>query len=333
MKIDGTKRREIRQALLEAFPMPSDLRMVTDEVLNVPLQNITGINNGMETIAFELINWAQARGRLTELVIGAAASNPGAASLKALADQFKFVSSAPGEPERIVLDDLPFENVGQWLETLSRRRRAVCRIEPQPSPDISGYGTGFLVGRDVIMTNFHVIEPFLSGGSDKVIARFDFETAPDGVTVSHSRPCRLASNWRIIDSPAQELDFALIQLAETAANDEIPGGKRGALQPIRNVPGQGRPMIILQHPCAKPLKLAIGSVVDPQAAPNRVSYTVNTEPGSSGSPCFNSRLDLVALHHWGANPNRGVHLAGVLDFLADRKSTFDASGLGTLIGN
>jgi len=47
--------------------MPADLRMVTDEVLNVPLHNITNINSNMETMTFELINWAMARGRMTEL--------------------------------------------------------------------------------------------------------------------------------------------------------------------------------------------------------------------------------------------------------------------------
>jgi V8-like Glu-specific endopeptidase len=305
---------------------------VTDEVLNVPLQNITGINNSMETMAFDLIRWALAHGRLTELVIGAAAVNPGAARLKTVADRFRFVATAPGEVERIVLKDVPFENVGQWLDTLSRRRRAVCRIEPQAPPNISGYGTGFLVARDVVMTNYHVIEPFITRGSEKVVVRFDYETGTDGVAVSSGRPCRLINEWRLIDSPVEDLDFALIRLAEPAAEDAVPGGQRGALRPTRKLPTAGSPLIILQHPDAKPLKLAIGSVVDPDVAPNRVSYMVNTEPGSSGSPCFNNGLDLVALHHWGATPNRGVRLSGVLDFLTGRKSELEAKGLGLLTG-
>lgn len=330
MKLDGQQKREIREALLEAFPMPIDLRIVTDEVLDVPLQKITNINGGMEAIAFELIGWALARGRLTELVIGAAAVNPGAARLKVLAEQFQFAAAAPGEIERIVLKDVPFENVGQWLDTLSRQRRAVCRIEPQAPPDMSGYGTGFLVGRDVVMTNYHVIEPFIARGSENVIVRFDYEA--DGAAVSSGRPCRLINEWRLIDSPVKELDFALIRLAEPAAEDPMPGGQRGALRPTRKLPAAGSPLIILQHPEAKPLKLSIGSVVDPDVAPHRVSYLVNTEPGSSGSPCFSASLDLVALHHWGSTPNRGVRLSGVLDFLIDRKSELEVNGLGVLFG-
>jgi V8-like Glu-specific endopeptidase len=332
MNIDGRKRREIREALLEAFPMPRDLRMVTDEVLNVPLQNVTGIGGDMETMAFDLIGWAQARGRLTELVIGAATVNPTAPRLKVLADQFQFASSAPGEVERINLKDVPFENVGQWLDKLSRLRRAVCRIEPQPSPDTSGYGTGFLVASDVVMTNFHVIEPFISAGSDKVVARFDYETAADGVAVKAGRTSQLAADWRLADSPVKELDFALIRLAQRVADDAVPGGARGTIGLSRKMPAAGSPLIILQHPEAKPLKVAIGSVVDPNVALNRVSYTVNTEPGSSGSPCFNTGLDLVAIHHWGATPNRGVCVAGIQDFLRARRADVEGKGLGHLLG-
>jgi hypothetical protein len=331
MKIDGKKRREIREALVEAFPMPNNLRMVTDEVLDVPLQNVTGINNDMETMAFDLIGWVSARGRLTELVIGAAAVNPDAPKLKTLAAQFQFAQAVPGEVERINLDGVPFQNVGQWLEMFARLRRRVCRVERQPPPNTDGYGTGFLVAPDVAMTNFHVVEPFLTSGADKVRMRFDYETGIDGVTVSSGRECPLAGSWRLIDSPVKELDFALVRLAVPAGDDVVAGRKRGTLKPTRHTFQKGHPLIILQHPEAKPLQLAIGSVVDPDATPNRVSYTVNTEPGSSGSPCFTTALDLVALHHWGALPNRGVRLGSVLDYLATRQAELKALGLDGLI--
>src|SRR5258708_2064493 len=125
MNIDGKKRREIREALIHAFPLLSDLSMLADEVLNERLQNITNTNNTMPAIAFELIGWAIAHGRLTELVIGAASANPTSGPIKAVAAHFEFVSEVPGEIERIVFSDVPFENIGQWLDGLSRRRRAV----------------------------------------------------------------------------------------------------------------------------------------------------------------------------------------------------------------
>lgn len=330
MEIDGKKRREIREALIEAFPMPAQLRLVTDDVLGEPLQNITSLNSDMPTMVFDLIVWAKSRGRLTELIIGSAAVNTGAARLKSLADQFRFPADAAGEVERIVLRDVPFENVGQWLDKLARLRRAVCRIEPQPAPNVNGYGTGFLVAPDVVMTNFHVIDPFLTRGADRVVMRFDYETGIDGVSVSPGRECKLANDWRLLDSPVNELDFALVRLAEPAGSDAVAGGARGVLMPVRHSFRAGSPLMILQHPTAAPLKLSIGSVVDPSAAPNRVSYTANTEPGSSGSPCFTSGLDLVALHHWGGDPNRGVQLGAVMDLFAGRKADLEAKGISGL---
>jgi hypothetical protein len=143
--------------------------------------------------------------------------------------------------------------------------------------------------------------------------------------------CPLAAEWRLIDSPVKELDFALIRLAEPAGEDAVPGGKRGVICPAPKPLTAGRPLIILQHPDAKPLKLAIGSVVNPDVSSYRVSYTVNTEPGSSGSPCFTAGLDLVAIHHWGAEPNRGVRLDAVMAFLDARKAELEAKELGSLV--
>src|SRR5262249_48811503 len=111
MKIDNVKRREIREAMLDAFPTPGELAIITSDVLGEPLQNITAVPGPMPNMAFDLIVWSNARGRLTELVMGAAAANPTNPKLRVLADQFKFAELAPGENERVIMNDLPFQNV------------------------------------------------------------------------------------------------------------------------------------------------------------------------------------------------------------------------------
>jgi hypothetical protein len=79
--------------------------------------------------------------------------------------------------------------------------------------------------------------------------------------------------------------------------------------------GEEPPLAILQHPAAKPLKLALGGVEDPKDG-NRVTYSVNTEGGSSGSPVMTSSLRTVAVHHFGAPfHNRGVRLGPILEHL------------------
>ncbi len=52
---------------------------------------------------------------------------------------------------------------------------------------------------------------------------------------------------------------------------------------------------------ALPMKLAMDTqaVIGRNKNATRILYRTNTEPGSSGSPCFTLDWNLVALHHYG----------------------------------
>jgi V8-like Glu-specific endopeptidase len=77
------------------------------------------------------------------------------------------------------------------------------------------------------------------------------------------------------------------------------------------------PLFIVQHPDAAPMKLALDTeaIIGLNSNGTRVTYKTNTEPGSSGSPCFNQNWELVALHHAGDPKslmpmwNRGIPIA------------------------
>jgi hypothetical protein len=89
------------------------------------------------------------------------------------------------------------------------------------------------------------------------------------------------------------------------------------------------PLLILQHPDSAPLKLALdmSGVLGPNGNGTRVKYSVNTEGGSSGAPCFNTDWQLVALHHSG-DPNfdpdhkpaynEGIPIGAILALLTER---------------
>jgi trypsin-like peptidase len=111
-----------------------------------------------------------------------------------------------------------------------------------------------------------------------------------------------------------QLDYAIVRLAGA------PGTERGWIDisgaPVALAPGQ--PLSILQHPNAKPLKLALDTcaVIGINDNQTRLLYRTNTEDGSSGSPCFTIDWQAVALHHAGdsaapkfpATRNAGVPL-------------------------
>jgi hypothetical protein len=88
--------------------------------------------------------------------------------------------------------------------------------------------------------------------------------------------------------------------------------------------------LILQHPSAAPLKLAIGAAEKPDP-PSHVFYKVNTEGGSSGSPCLNQRLETTALHHQGeSSRNRGVTFEAIREDWSTRRDVLEAQGLSSL---
>ena len=60
------------------------------------------------------------------------------------------------------------------------------------------------------------------------------------------------------------------------------------------------------------LLLGAGVVTADDSVHQRVVYTTNTLPGSSGAPVFTLGWELVALHHFGeATGNRGIPLAAI----------------------
>ena len=76
--------------------------------------------------------------------------------------------------------------------------------------------------------------------------------------------------------------------------------------------------LILQHAEGEPLQIGIGRVSAVVDLPPRVTYTTNTEGGSSGSPVFTMDWQLVAIHHYGVEGvnNVGIPMAAIWETLA-----------------
>ncbi len=346
---------EIVEALKAAFPDPGDMdRVVGSADIGVSFGEYkVGRPTYPQALRALVADYADPQGLLVPLLKAAQEKNPRNQRLRKvmdLVDQFGALRADKsfGEAERIVLKGVLFEDVGVWIEKLKAKRRAVCRVEPQPQNETTmGYGTGFLVAEDVIITNFHVAGPFWDDKTKagRVVLRFGYETDSSGVEVSGGVEYKLASTWRgpgaptpgadrpwqVLSSPEDKLDFALLRLEKAAGEELVDGVKRGflTLTSWRFHTDDG--LLILQHPYAAPLKLAIGAVesLDP---PNRVLYKVNTEEGSSGSPCLNQKLETAALHHFGqATNNRGVTLEAIRAQLSTQRDALIAQGLEELI--
>jgi len=60
---------------------------------------------------------------------------------------------------------------------------------------------------------------------------------------------------------------------------------------------------IVQHPDGRPKEVAIHNNFFERLLPNHIRYTTDTEGGSSGSPVFDNRWIVFALHHSAGDQN------------------------------
>jgi V8-like Glu-specific endopeptidase len=349
----GALQVELLEALLAAFPESYELDIAAREadlkqsVSDYLAARGTPYRQGL----FLYLNWIEAQNLLVRFLKKARKANPGNPDLgrvmaKLAALETRFADLRPladdgrtltfEEAESIVLQKVRFEDVGPWLDTLGKMRRAVCRVEPQPqSEGLGGYGTGYLVAPDVVMTNFHVAGPFWSSPerAKRVRVRFDYESGTSGVGVGRGKEYALRMEWpsgtsasadrphpwQCLSSPVEQLDFALLRLASPAGDDQVGAAARSFLTLTPRSFTQSDPVMILQHPQAEPMKLSFGSVTDVEST--RVKYKVNTQGGSSGSPCLSQDLKVTAIHHYGeTDRNRGIPHEAILAFLGEKEN-------------
>lgn len=339
MSLSGQQFQQLSEALRSAFTR-STLAMMLRFRLEKNLDDIS-LGGSMQEIVFELIETAEREGWTEQLILAARYSNPGNPQLLALTQESGIapVVASHRELERVILDTNSWLDVAKWRTQLAAIEAQVARIEIQVNGS-QFFGTGFLLGSDVVITNYHVMEPVIPedrtgappsdvrGKPEDVVIRFDYKRLPDGRTLNKGTEHRLASDWLIdLSPPSQvddqpepktevagpdELDYALLRLdanvgSEPAGGPAEPGAPPRGWVGVPNKPYDFQPdspLFIMQHPDADPLQLALDTraVIGVNQNGTRVLYRTNTLPGSSGSPCFNQNWELVALHHSG-DPN------------------------------
>jgi hypothetical protein len=324
LKMTGKQKRELRDALVAAFPSWMELQKMLADQLDWRLAVISSPAQGLDSNAFELLQWAEARGYLGELVVAARNENPGNPELQRCSGSLGLSSAfaiGPDSLEKLVGSNTTFLDVARWRAELTRAEWRVCRVDC----DGIGIGTGVLVGPSLVLTNYHVAERLVANQAEapRWSCRFDHKLSEAGDVIAAGRVIRLATAWYVDHAPysqidlqgdpkpgdpaPDELDFLLLRVAEPIGEQPVGKGAmadcRGwiELSPRPVELARQRVVAILQHPSARPMKLALGMEqrLTVNRAANRIRYTVPTEPGSSGAPVFDGDFRLIALHHAG----------------------------------
>ena len=177
LDLNGEQLERLSDALRDAFTVQR-LREMLKFKLGKRLDDYS-LGSDYKEIVFELITAAEAEGWTAELLVAARQSNPGNARLQAVAEEVALAVSTPAL-ERTIKEKNPFLDVEVFRTKLGEVEAQVCRVEID-TPRGTVYGTGFLLGPDVLMTNHHVMESIVSGKVPPLVCRIPLrlQTASD----------------------------------------------------------------------------------------------------------------------------------------------------------
>ena len=200
---------------------------------------------------------------------------------------------SPAAAEK-VWDSPDFVNVS-FLAKGARIARAVGRVafdngRPQ--------GSGFLIGEGLFITNHHVVPSEEAARNLRI--EFDYELDMTGNPKPVSRFKLDTSVW-ITDSDKQNgLDYVIFAIGErTAGPFDIGQFGWSGLSDALDKHMLGEFADIVQHPNGRMKEVVLRENRLVGRATDTLHYVADTEPGSSGSPVFNSEWRPIALHHWG----------------------------------
>ena len=229
------------KALMKAYPSKSSLTKMLEFRLEKQLEELA-FGDNLEDLIFNLVKVANAAGWTPKLISAAIAAQPGNPQLLAFfQDRPPLGLGLAAAPAGLGGDHwcgaAGSSTMPTWMRRMENVVSQVCRIEVPEALTGGSVGTGFLVGPDLVLTNYHVVAALLRGAAQPGAVRvvFDYFMAGQGFGVG------LAANYLLADSPMSpvdnelqksrlptdsELDFALLRLSTPVASQPRNGGSQ-----------------------------------------------------------------------------------------------------------
>jgi hypothetical protein len=304
------------EALLHAYPAPNDMTLLLGLKLNKVYAQYAPAHTGYRAALYEVLIGARGEGWLVDLITAALQDRPRNPKLLTL-DRTADLSRIPEVAlEAIVRHEGQFQDLYPWLNRLAGLAACICRIE---SPVNQAVGTGWLVGDDLVLTNWHVVKGVIGEKEKEKNVAFRFDYAADAQRIQAGTVYEAAADLIVASSApgqkelgkgeaepkANELDFALLRMRTSAAVSGGPSRTPVRLDRAGNL-APGGIVFVLQHPNGAPVKLAAGVAKGKNPNGTRLYHDANTQPGSSGSMCLNAKLEVVGLHNAGDTLYDGV---------------------------
>jgi hypothetical protein len=335
---------ELRDLLVLAYRRPSAAEQLADRVGIVP-GTFPHFDN-MRTTWTELVKVLGDQGKL-QVAVELAAADPLAGAYQPrfaemLGPTPAVATAQPVNPagDRWKGDEqLPAVAAQFYPERLMERRTRLMRVELAQGITTAArsiaklslrfgnkpaHATGFLISDTQILTNHHnVLHPEF-GGVTAVIAEFDYQQDP---------PAKPLIRKGLIESILgnAEHDWAVITLSSKVNR---PALRLGTAFDV----GVDDAVVIIQHPMGSFKQFALEPLAVRFVDDKLVQYVADTQQGSSGSPVFNSRMEIIALHHGEAEAtvpvdgvdqvvwrNEGIHYSQLTTGLTQHEIAFEVN--------
>jgi endonuclease G len=191
------------------------------------------------------------------------------------------------------------------VRRLARHANSICRIATRNAFGVSGYGTGFLIHDNILLTNNHVLPDAAS--AERANAQFNYEISEAGETLPgvtfRLRPDQFfcTSPYRATpEVPFSGRDFTMVAVEPLATDGSTPLGTFGSIR-LDGTLGkiiEGENCVVVQHPGGDYKKVVLKDIRMITLTENFLIYESDTLPGSSGSAVIGLGTgELVALHH------------------------------------
>jgi V8-like Glu-specific endopeptidase len=174
-----------------------------------------------------------------------------------------------------------------FLQTGLKKSKSVARVLIK-KPTGTEVGTGFLIPDNLFITNNHVISD--PAGAQAAIIQFDYEQLPNGAALLPTEFLLDPANGF---ATSVKDDWTAIRIKGDA------NAVFGAIELVPTTVEKNDFVNIIQHPGGGFKQIGMYHNMVTHSDTNVVQYLTDTEPGSSGSPVFNSKWEVVALHHSG----------------------------------
>lgn len=179
-------------------------------------------------------------------------------------------------------------------------------------------GTGFMISPNLLITNHHVMPSRELLASS--IFRFNFQLNFSG-NPELFKDYRAQLNGIFYTNTNFDLDYSIIALEQAPGNDwgYLPLRQNSSIRKEDRVN-------IIQHPNGLPKQISFQNNFVAYVDQRVLQYYTSTMQGSSGSPVFDDKWEVVALHHAGGDlfepktmrkyfRNEGIRILAILNDL------------------